>query len=151
MSKSNNIPQVVYKKMMEKDYFSQWLGIEPILIAEGHAKIKMVVREEMLNGLAILHGGVAFAFADSCFAFAANSYGRGAVTLNANITFSKSAKPGDTLIAEAIALNLSHKTADFDVNIYEQESGKVYYRFRGTAYRSNAEIGKDTIPRRKVR
>jgi len=64
----------VYDQMMEKDYCSQWMGIEPIQIAEGHCSIQMIVKREMLNGFGILHGGIAYAFADSAFAFASNSY-----------------------------------------------------------------------------
>ena len=132
-------PTAVFQEMMEKDYCSQWLGIEPILIEEGHCKIKMVVRKEMLNGYGILHGGIAFTFADSAFAFASNSYGRLAVSINGSMNYAKSAKEGDTLIAEATALNVTHKTADFDVNVMN-ESGEVYYFFRGTVYRSSKTI-----------
>ena len=139
MSKENQLAKAVYHKMMEKDYCSQWLGIEPLLIEEGHCKIKMTVRKEMLNGYGILHGGIAFTFADSAFAFASNSYGRLAVSINGSMNYAKSAKEGDTLIAEATALNVTHKTADFDVNVMD-EKGEVYYFFRGTVYRSSKEI-----------
>lgn len=140
------LAQKVYEKMMQTDYCSQWMNIEPISIKEGYCKIKMKVRKEMLNGYAILHGGIAFAFADSAFAFAANSYGRLAVSINGNINYAKSAKLGDELFAEAKALNVSHKTADFDVEVYaaEPEAPKtpktVYYYFRGTVYRSSKMV-----------
>lgn len=140
MSKEKTLAKLVFDKMMEKDYCSQWLQIEPILIEEGHCKIKMTVRKEMLNGYGILHGGIAFTFADSAFAFASNSYGRLAVSINGTMHYSKSAKEGDTLIAEAIALNVSHKTADFDVNVYEEKSEEIYYYFRGTVYRGSKKI-----------
>jgi len=145
MSKENELAKAVYDKMMEKDYCSQWLNIEPILIEEGHCKIKMVVRKEMLNGHGILHGGIAFTFADSAFAFASNSYGRLAVSINGSMNYAKSAKEGDTLIAEATALNVTHKTADFDVNVMN-ETGEVYYFFRGTVYRSSKEIIENREP-----
>ena len=135
----NELAKAVYYKMMERDYCSQWLGIEPIIIEEGYCKIKMQVRKEMLNGYGILHGGIAFTFADSAFAFAANSYGRLALSINGNMTYSKSAKEGDFLFAEAKALNVNHKTADFDVNIMN-ESGDIYYYFRGTVYRSSKNV-----------
>lgn len=125
--------------MMECDYCSQWLGVEPIIIEEGYCKIKMQVRKEMLNGYGILHGGIAFTFADSAFAFAANSYGRLALSINGSMTYSKSAKEGDFLFAEAKALNVTHKTADFDVNIMN-EDGAIYYYFRGTVYRSSKNV-----------
>ena len=139
MLKKDTLAHAVYHKMMENDYCSQWLQIEPVLLEEGHCKIKMVVRQEMLNGYAILHGGIAFTFADSAFAFASNSYGRLAVSINGNMIYSKSAKEGEILFAEAKALNVTHKTADFDVNVMN-EAGEIYYYFRGTVYRSSKEV-----------
>ena len=94
---------------------------------------------QMLNGYGILHGGIAFTFADSAFAFASNSYGRLAVSINGNMIYSKSAKEGETLFAEAKALNVTHKTADFDVNVMN-EQGEIYYYFRGTVYRSSKAV-----------
>jgi len=134
-----NLARQVYDKMMSLDYCSQWMGIEPVLVAEGHCKIKMTVKKEMLNGYGILHGGIAFAFADSAFAFASNSYGRIAVSINGSMTYSKSAQEGQVLFAEAKALNVSYKTADFDVDV-SSEDGEVYYRFRGTVYRKSSEV-----------
>jgi acyl-CoA thioesterase len=56
--------------MLEKDYTSHWLGIEVLRLADGHATTTMLVREEMLNGFGIAHGGMVFAFADTTFALA---------------------------------------------------------------------------------
>lgn len=134
-----NLAEQVFNKMMEKDYCSQWLGIEPIILEEGHCKIKMTVRKEMLNGHGIMHGGIAFTFADSAFAFASNSYGRVAVSINSSFTLSKSAEIGEVLFAEAKPLNITHKTADFDVDVMN-EAGEIYYRFRGTVYRKSQEV-----------
>ena len=138
-SKKENKAQTIFNTMMTNDYCSQWMGIEAVEIDEGYCKIKMTVKKEMLNGFGILHGGIAYAFADSAFAFASNSYGRVAVSITGNMHFSKSAKEGEILIAEAKALNVSYKTADFDVNVIHQESGEIYYRFRGTVYRTSKE------------
>ena len=133
------LAKAVFDKMMEKDYCSQWLGIEPIIVEEGYCKIKMQVRKEMLNGHQILHGGIAFTFADSAFAFASNSYGRIAVSINGTMHYSKSAKEGEILLAEAKALNVTYKTADFDVNVMN-EAGEIYYYFRGTVYRTSKVV-----------
>ena len=139
MSEKSDRAKAVYDKMMEKDYCSQWLGVEPIILEEGHCKISMTVKKEMLNGYGILHGGIAFTFADSAFAFASNSYGRVAVSINGSMIYSKSAVEGEVLYAEAKALNLTHKTADFDVNVMN-ESGEIYYYFRGTVYRKSESL-----------
>ena len=139
MDNNDKLAKAVFDKMMEKDYCSQWMNIKALIVKEGHCKIKMVVKKEMLNGYGILHGGIAFAFADSAFAFASNSYGRLAVSINGSMIYSKSAMEGEVLYAEAKALNVNHKTADFDVNVMN-EKDEVYYYFRGTVYRSSKEV-----------
>lgn len=129
----------VYDKMMENDHCSRSLGMELVEVREGYCKLSMKVTRNMLNGFGILHGGIAFTFADSAFAFASNSYGRAAVSTNGSMNYAKSAVEGDLLLAEAKMLNLSYRTADFDVDV-TNENGEVYYRFRGTVYRSSKEI-----------
>ena len=135
--KSNDTALAVFNKKMEKDFCSQWMNIEPLLIEEGHCKIKMTVHQQMLNGYGILHGGIAYAFADSAFAFASNSYGRISVSITGSMSFAKSATEGTVLIAEAKLLSLNYKTAEFDVDVYEEQSDEIFYRFRGTVYRSS--------------
>ncbi len=137
---SKSLAQQVYSKMMEKDYCSQWMGIEPLIIEEGLCKLSMKVKREMLNGYSILHGGIAFAFADSAFAFASNSYGRIAVSINGSMNYAGSAVEGDILIAEAKALNVSYKKADFDVNVWKEGDQNILYYFRGTVYRKSEEV-----------
>lgn len=132
--------EAVFNKMMERDTYSQWLGIRLLKLAEGECHLEMTVREEMLNGFDILHGGVAFAFADSALAFASNSYGRISPLINGNMVYSKSAKAGDTLRAEAKVFSISHKKADIDVNIYCNDEKDPFYYMRGTVYRSSKEF-----------
>ncbi len=136
----NDIAQEVYDRMMMHDYCSQWMGLEPLTLKEGHCKMQMTVRREMLNGYGILHGGIAYAFADSAFAFASNSYGRVSVSINGSMNYAKAAKEGDVLVAEARALNVTNKTATFDVDITERNTGELYYTFRGMVYRTSKEV-----------
>ena len=132
----HKLARAVFDKMYEHDYCTQWMGAELLEIDEGICRLKMAVKKEMLNGYGILHGGIAFAFADSAFAFASNSYGRIAVSINGNMNYARSAQLGDILIAEAKALHVSHKKADFDVMV-SNEDGQVCYYFRGTVYRKS--------------
>lgn len=132
--------QKVFDRMMANDYCSQWMGVEALSIEEAACKIKMVVKKEMLNGFGILHGGIAYAFADSAFAFASNSLGRLSVSINGQMSFAKSAKEGDTLIAEAKALHIGNRTADFEVTITNESDQEKYYFFRGTVYRTSREV-----------
>ena len=69
------------------DLASQSLGIEIIDVARGRVEIAMTVRPDMVNGYGMCHGGIVFAFADSAFAFACNSYGEPMVAAGASIEF----------------------------------------------------------------
>jgi len=129
--------QKVYEKMMEKDYCSQWLQFEPLLIKEGECHLRMQVRKEMLNGFGMLHGGIAYSLADSALAFASNSYGRISPLINGNMSYSKSALEGDLLTAKAKVISLGNKKADIDVTVYCNEDEEPYYFFRGTVYRTS--------------
>ena len=46
--------------MMNKDLFSQWLGIERLDEGPGYCKLKMKIRAEMCNGFDIAHGGITY-------------------------------------------------------------------------------------------
>jgi len=135
----SNKSKEIFELMMAKDFFSQWMGIKLMSISEGHCQLKMIVKKEMLNGFGILHGGVTFAFADSAFAFASNSYGKVSVSLNASMTYSKSAKEGDLLIAEATKLTLGSRTGTFDVTISNIDTQEKIALFRGTVFRTEKE------------
>jgi len=131
-----NYPTQIFEQMMEKDYCSQWMGIAPVLLEQGHCKISMTVKKEMLNGFGILHGGIAFAFADSAFAFAANSLGKQAVSIQAQMNYHKPAQEGDQLIAEATEVAVSKRMATFDVMIYQKQIiDRPLYSFRGIVFR----------------
>lgn len=127
----------VFDIMMEQDYCSKWLGIELIQIEEGYCKLKMLVRREMLNGYGTMHGGMAFSLADSALAFASNSYGRISPLINGSMSYSKAAKEGDILIAEAKVFSISNKKADIDVTIFKEDEEGAFYFMRGTVYRTS--------------
>ena len=61
----NSTSEKIVNKMLAKDEFSNWLGIEVLEVKPGHSKVKMKIRKEMLNGFDICHGGVIFSLADS--------------------------------------------------------------------------------------
>src|SRR6187455_3556885 len=95
------LAQRVVDKMFEDDQFSQWLGIERVLIEEGHCILRMKVRDEMVNGFGIAHGGICFSFADSALAFASNAYGRLSVALECSVSFAIPVNVNDELTCEA--------------------------------------------------
>ena len=65
----------------------------------------MVLREDMLNGHRIAHGGMVFSLADTAFAYVCNGKNERTVAAQASIVFLDSAKEGETLIAEGKEMN----------------------------------------------
>lgn len=133
-------PQSVVQKMMDNDPFSQWLGIEILEVREGYCRLKMTVRQEMLNGFATLHGGVSFAFADSALAFAGNSRGTLSVALNCTVTYPSPGKTGDVLIAETKEIVNTSKTGTYDIEIKKENTNDIIALFRGTVFRTSKQI-----------
>ena len=136
---NNELSLQVVNKMMETDLFSQWLGIQIIEIREGYSKIKMTVRSEMMNGLGIVHGGIAFSLADSSFAFACNSRNNLSVALDTSINFLKPVHPGDELVAEAKEIHNGKSTGLYQVTITNQRN-HIIAVFKGTCFRTNKNL-----------
>ncbi len=130
--------KAIVDKMYNGDAFSQWLGIERIEERAGYSKLKMTVREEMTNGFKIAHGGITYSLADSALAFASNSHGRQAVSIETSISHTKAVHIGDILIAEAIELNLTNATGIYDIKVTNQND-EVVALFKGTVYRTKKE------------
>lgn len=129
--------QEIVNTMMAKDYFSQWLGIEILEVREGGSKLQMTVREEMLNGFGIAHGGITYSFADSALAFASNSHGQKAVSVETSISHTISLKSGDIIIAEAFEEHCSNKIGIYTIKIYKLSDNSVVALFKGTVYRTS--------------
>ncbi len=129
----------VVTKMMNDDLFSQWMGIEIIEIKEGYSKIKMLVRREMINGLGIVHGGIAFSLADSAFAFACNNRNNLSVALDTSINFTSPVYVEDELTAEAKEIHNGKSTGLYHVSIFNQNNHLVAI-FKGTCFRTGKTL-----------
>ena len=134
----DELAQAVVDKMMANDPFSQWLGIEVVEVKPGRCVLKMNVRDEMLNGFKILHGGVTFSLADSALAFASNSYGKKSVSIEVSMSYTGQVEEGDILIATAEVASLNHKIAVFNVTVNTLEDITIAL-FKGTVYRTERE------------
>lgn len=139
MMDKNEQANKVVDKMMRDDLFSQWLGIAVIDIKEGYSKISMTVRPEMINGFGIVHGGIAFSLADSCFAFACNNRNVLSVALDTSINFTKPVHVGDVLTAEAKELHNGKSTGLYHITISNQKN-HVVALFKGTCFRTNKTL-----------
>ena len=115
--------------MWTGDRASQALGIEIVAVAPGAATLAMVVRDDMVNGHGMAHGGFIFTLADSAFAFACNSTGETAVAAQCAITFIRPGRRGDRLLATAREISRSGRSGIYDVQVSVE--GVVIAEFRG--------------------
>lgn len=120
--------------MLSEDQASQTLGMVLDSVAEGQACVSMEVREDMVNGLDICHGGMIFSLADSAFAFACNTQNQRAVAANCSIDFIAPAHKGDRLTARATALHQGKRNGIYDVQVSNQR-GRLIAQLRGRSAR----------------
>ena len=136
---NDELAKKVVAKMMQDDLFSQWMDVKIIEVSEGYSKIKMKLRNEMINGFNVIHGGIIFSFADSAFAFACNNRNNLSMALDVSITFNKASKPGDTLIAEAKEIHNGRNTGLYIINVINHDNEQVAL-FKGTCFRTQKTL-----------
>lgn len=121
--------------MVVADRASASLGMHIDALAPGGATVSMLVREDMLNGFAITHGGIVFTLADTAFALACNDGGAPVVAAGADIDFLAPTTAGMTLTAVAVSRAEVGRSGVFDVTVTD-ESGRVVAEFRGRSRRT---------------
>ncbi len=133
------LAQEVAQAMWGRDHATQALGMSIVAVAPGSATIAMPVRQDMLNGHGMCHGGFMFTLADSAFAYACNSYNQNTVASACAIDFLAPAREGDVLEAEAVERSRSGRTGVYDITV-KVLSGKTVALFRGKSYRIEGEV-----------
>lgn len=119
--------------MLANDRATQGLGMRIVEIGPGHATLQMQVREDMLNGHDLCHGGFISTLADSTFAFACNSYNELTVASGFAIDFMAPARLGQTLTARCVEVSRAGRTGVYDVEV-SNERGERIAVFRGRSY-----------------
>ena len=117
--------------ILKDDYASEWMGIEVLALNDGHATIRMPLRQEMLNGFGMAHGGMIFAFGDTAFALACNpanpkpgeDTGTITVASGVDINFIKPAFRGQILTAVANRRASTGRSGLYDIQIYAADPG----------------------------
>jgi len=117
-------------KMWAGDSASKALGMKIEIRNLGSATARMQVRDDMVNGFDVCHGGLLFALADTAFAFACNAYDRVTFAASASIEFLRPATLGDTLRAVATEEHRGRNSAYYTVRVDNQD-GDVVALFRG--------------------
>lgn len=124
---------LVREGMFANDRASKALGMQVLEVTPGGALLSMVVRDDMLNGHDLCHGGLIATLADSAFAFGCNSYNELTVASGFSIDIVASARLGDTLSARCVEVSKSGRTGVYDVEVQNQRGERVAV-FRGRSY-----------------
>ena len=119
--------------MLQNDRASRALGMQVLAVGPGSAIMSMAVREDMLNGHDICHGGFMATLADSTFAFACNSYNELTVASGFAVDFLAPARLGDVLTARCTEVSKAGRTGVYDVELSNQRGERVAV-FRGRSY-----------------
>lgn len=136
---AQDLAAAVSAQLQRDDKYAALLGIEPLAVAPGSAEVRMTVRDNMLNGYGICHGGLIFTLADTAFAHACNSYNIATVAAGCSIEYLAPAHSGDTLVATAEQRGQSGRQGIFDIAIRNQH-GDTVALFRGRSHRLNETI-----------
>ena len=128
------LAELAGKTMYERDPASQALGMMLDAIRPGFARMRMRVRDDMLNGHGTCHGGYIFMLADSAFAFACNSHNLNTVGAGCTIDYLAPGRACDVLVAEAVEQALAGKTGVYDFVVTDQDGRRIAL-FRGKSHR----------------
>lgn len=150
MGTPQQVAEAVRDAMARDDRASRLLGIEILAIGPGTATLAMTVREDMLNGHGICHGGLVTTLADSAFAFACNAYNELTVASGFDVNLVAAAQHGDRLTASATEVAKSGRTGVYDIAVVNQRGERVA-AFRGRSYTVKGKAIVDGLPVGKPR
>ncbi len=123
------------QKMIKKDKFIEYMGIEILEIGNEKSKVKLKFGEHLINFFGAGHGGAIYCLADTAFQLACNASPEIelAVALSTNLNYIKKVEEGETLIAEAEVISSTRRTSITDIKI-KNENQELVAVFKGLAY-----------------
>ena len=123
----------VREGMFRNDRASKLLGMQIHEVKPGSATLRMTIRDDMLNGHDICHGGLIATLADSAFAFACNSYNELTVASGFSIDLLAPGRLGDVLTARCTEVSKAGRTGVYDTEVTNQRGERIAM-FRGRSY-----------------
>jgi len=139
---AQRLAERVRERMFANDHAARGLGMEVVAIGPGTAELTMTVRQDMINGHDICHGGLVATLADTAFAYACNSYNEVTVASGFSVDLVAPARLGDRLTAHCREVSKAGRTGVYDVEITNQRGERVGV-FRGRSYTLK---GKPVVP-----
>ncbi len=114
------IRKAIFQRVSEEP-FARKMNLELVELDDGYSAVEMTFTKDMENIFGMAHGGAVFALIDEAFETAGNSHGTVAVALNMNITYTATPPPGARLRAEAKEVNLTPRTATYDIRVTDDK------------------------------
>jgi acyl-CoA thioesterase len=127
------LAEAVRDVMWADDRASRSLGMFVVAVGPGTATSVMTVREDMLNGHDICHGGLVAMLADSTFAYACNAYNEITVASGFDVSLIAAAHLGDELTAQCVEVAKAGRTGVYDITVTNQRGERIAV-FRGRSY-----------------
>ena len=127
---SDDLAKKVAHAMLAAEGTGPSWGIRIEEAREGYARVSMRIRQDMLNGHGMAHGGMIFALADSAFAYVCNGANHASVAAQASIVFLGKAEEGETLVAEAMEVAREGRAGVTRVSV-KTEDGRDVAEFTG--------------------
>ena len=135
----DKVRKAIFKKVNEEP-FARKMNLKLVDLDDGYSVVEMKFTKDMENIFGMAHGGAVFALIDEAFETAGNSHGTVAVALNMNITYTAAPSPGAQLRAEAREVNLTPRTATYDIRVTDEKETLIAL-CRALVYRK-----KDRLP-----
>ena len=145
MSDADSLARACAASMLEYDKGMQALGITLCEVRPGFSRMRMTVREDMLNSFQSCYGGMMFSLADCAFAYACNSHNEVTVASGCDIDFVRPARLGDELTAIAEERTTSGRSGIYDVEVVNQ-NGETVAHMRGRCRRITGTVIRSTTP-----
>ena len=121
--------------MWSADSASKALGMVVEHVSPGQARVSMEIRDDMVNGWGLCHGGLIASVADSAFALACNSRGTVTVASGFQIEFLEPGRLGETLVAEAREVTTRGGSGVYDVTVRNATTAIAEFRGRSKSLR----------------
>lgn len=119
--------------MYANDRAAKALGMAIVAVGPGTATLSMTVREDMLNGHDICHGGLVATLADTAFAYGCNAYNEVTVASGFSVDLVAPGRLGDVLTATCREQNKAGRTGVYDIEVVNQRGERIAL-FRGRSY-----------------
>jgi acyl-CoA thioesterase len=147
---AQQVAEAVRDAMWRGDRASKALGMQVVAVGPGSATLTLAVRDDMLNGHDICHGGLITTLADSAFAFACNAYNEVTVAAGFDVNLMAAARLGDVLTASAHEISRGGRTGVYDIAVVNQR-GEAVAAFRGRSHTLKGRAVVEGLPVGKPR